>query len=44
MWNKNIRIDGKPVFYLKKFFEKNITLLSQVGLSKNNLDSLDVIR
>ena len=44
IWNnKNIRIDGKPVFY-KKFFEKNISLISQLGLSKNNLDSLEDVR
>ena len=44
IWNnKNIRIDGKPVFY-KKFFEKNISLISQLGLSKNNLDSLEAVR
>jgi len=34
MWNKNIRIDGKPAFSIKKkLFEKNITLISQLGLS-----------
>ena len=44
IWNnKNTRIDGKPVFY-KKIFENNISLISQLGLSKNNLDSLDDVR
>ena len=41
--NKNIRIDGKPVFY-KKIYEKNILFISQLGLSKNNLDSLEAVR
>ena len=29
------------LFFIKKFFEKNISLISQLGLSKNNLDLLD---
>ena len=30
--------------FIKKFFENNISLISQLGLSKNNLDSLDDVR
>ena len=40
IWNKNIRIDGKPVFY-KTFLDKNII---QLGLSKSTLESLDIIK
>ena len=42
--NKNIRIDRKPVFYKSVFEKKSISLISQIGLSKNNLDSLDAVR
>jgi len=45
IWNnKNIRIDGKSVFYRKCYGKKNISLISQLGLSKNNLDSLEAVR
>ena len=44
IWNnKNIRINGKPVFY-KRFFEKNIIAIKQLRLSKNNLESMNLIR
>ena len=44
IWNnKNIRIDGKPVFY-KTFFDKNIVSIRQSSLSKSNLESLDNIK
>ena len=37
------RIDGQPVFY-KRFFEKNVISIRQLGLSQSNLDSLDTIK
>ena len=41
IWNnKNIKINGKPVFY-KRFFEKNIIAIKQLGLSKNKLESMN---
>lgn len=43
MWNnKNIWIDRKLVFY-KTFFDKNVILILQFGLSKSNLESLKII-
>ena len=43
IWNnKNVRIDGQPVFY-KRFLEKNVISIRQLGLSQSNLESLDTI-
>ena len=39
---KNIRINGKPVFY-KRFFDKKLISIRQLRLHLNN-ESLDLIR
>ena len=44
IWNnKNIRINGKPVFY-RRFFEKNLISIRQLRLHLSNAESLDLIR
>ena len=44
MPNKNIRIDGKPVFY-KTFFDTKISdSIRQLGLSKSKLESMDILK
>ena len=44
IWNnKNIRINGKPVFY-RRFFDKNLISIRQLRLHLNNAESLDLIR
>ena len=44
IWNnKNIRINGKPVFH-KRFFDKNLISIRQLRLHLNNAESLDLIR
>ena len=44
IWNnKNIRINGKPVFY-KQVFEKKLISISQLKLQQNNLESLESTR
>ena len=44
IWNnKNIKINGKPVFY-KRFFDKNLISIRQLRLHFNNAESLDLIR
>ena len=43
IWNnKNVRIDEQPVCY-KRFLEKNVISIRQLGLSQSNLESLDTI-
>ena len=32
------------LYFIKKFTKKNISFISQLGLSKNNLDSLEAVR
>ena len=41
--NKNIRINGKPVFY-KRFFDKSLISIHQLRLHLNNAESMDLIR
>ena len=41
--NKNIWIGRKLVFY-KTFFDKNVILILQFGLSKSNLEPLKIIK
>ena len=44
IWNnKNIRINGKPVFY-RQFFDKGLVSISQLQFQQNNLESLDSLR
>ena len=44
IWNnKNIRINGKPVFY-RRFFDKNLISIRQLRLHLNSAESLDLIR
>ena len=44
IWNnKNIRINGKPVFY-RRFFDKYLISIRQLRLHLNNAESLDLIR
>ena len=44
IWNnKNIRINGKPVFS-RRFFDKNLISIRQLRLHLNNAESLDFIR
>ena len=44
IWNnKNIRINGKPVFY-RRYFDKNLISIRQLRLHLNSAESLDLIR
>ena len=44
IWNnKNIRINGKPIFY-RQFFDKGLVSVSQLQFQQNNLESLDSLR